>query len=54
VAAFHAALAASVPSGEHIVLADTSHAINHERAETSPRQSIASSNALLAKLNAPY
>lgn len=30
--AFHADLAASVPNGEHIVLADTSHAINQERA----------------------
>jgi len=28
---YHAALAASVPSGKHIVLADTSHAINQER-----------------------
>ena len=30
--AFHADLAASVPNGEHIVLAGTSHAINQERA----------------------
>jgi len=29
---FHADLAASVPGGKHIVLADTSHAINQERA----------------------
>jgi pimeloyl-ACP methyl ester carboxylesterase len=28
---FHAGLAASVPNGEHIILADTSHAINQER-----------------------
>jgi pimeloyl-ACP methyl ester carboxylesterase len=28
---YHAALAASVPRGRHIVLADTSHAINQER-----------------------
>jgi hypothetical protein len=28
----HADLAASVPRGKHIVLADTSHAINQERA----------------------
>ncbi len=30
--AFHADLAASIPNGEHIVLADTSHAMNQERA----------------------
>ena len=30
--AFHADLAASVPNGERIVLADTNHAINQERA----------------------
>lgn len=29
---YHAALAASIPLGRHIVLADTSHAINQERA----------------------
>ena len=28
---FHADLAASVPSGEHVVLTDTSHAMNQER-----------------------
>ena len=28
---YHAALAASVPRGRHIVLADTSHAVNQER-----------------------
>lgn len=28
---YHAALAASVPRGRHVVLADTSHAINQER-----------------------
>ena len=28
---FHADLAASVPSGEHVILADTSHAMNQER-----------------------
>ncbi len=28
---FHAQLAASMPQGRHIVLADTSHAINQER-----------------------
>jgi pimeloyl-ACP methyl ester carboxylesterase len=28
---FHADLASSVPNGEHIILADTSHAINQER-----------------------
>jgi pimeloyl-ACP methyl ester carboxylesterase len=28
---FHAELAASVPRGEHIVLSDTSHAVNQER-----------------------
>jgi pimeloyl-ACP methyl ester carboxylesterase len=28
---FHAGLAASVPRGEHIVLSDTSHAVNQER-----------------------
>lgn len=28
---FHAGLAASVPNGEHIILADTSHAMNQER-----------------------
>jgi pimeloyl-ACP methyl ester carboxylesterase len=28
---FHARLAASAPNGEHIVLADTSHAVNQER-----------------------
>ena len=30
---YHAALAASVPGGKHIVLADTSHAINQEQPE---------------------
>lgn len=29
---FHADLAASVPLGKHVVLADTSHATNQERA----------------------
>ena len=29
---FHADLAASVPRGKHVVLADTSHATNQERA----------------------
>jgi pimeloyl-ACP methyl ester carboxylesterase len=30
---YHAGLAASVPRGKHIVLPDTSHAINQERPE---------------------
>jgi len=38
--AFHADLAASVPRGEHIILADTSHAMNQQR----PREIAAAIN----------